>query len=154
MTTAEQVLACITLVLSGVLAGGIVNVGVVQVPTILGLPSDVGLITKNLLHTSTERYLPWVGRATIPIAIACATVSDATSTRALVVTGICCTIAVAVVSEAFNQPINRRLMTMTPEVAQRELRAEIVRWSHFNALRLAAALTALVCFGASQVIGR
>ena len=153
MSEAQQVLACSTVVLSGVLAGGIVNVGLVQVPTMLGLPAEAGLQTKNLLHTRTERYLPWIGKATIPLSIASALLSSGTPTRALLVAGTVFTTAVAVVSETCNQPINRRLMAMEPEVAKRDFRGEIVRWSRFNAIRLTAAMAALVCFGASQVVG-
>ena len=154
MNTTAQIFAGASIVLSGVLAGGIVNVGLVQVPTILGLPSDAGLMTKNLLHRWTERYLPWVGRAVIPAAVVAAVATQATTSRSLLITGALCTVAVAAVSEAGNQPINRRLMAMSPEAAKRDLRPQITKWSRLNAVRLTASLAALACFTAAALVAR
>jgi uncharacterized membrane protein len=152
MTALIAVLALLTVLTSGIAAGGLVNVLIVQVPTLRALTPDGYVTVKQILHVNTKRYLPWLFRACLPPGIALVVLRTDPLGRALAIGGVVHVIIVAVVSERFNQPLNRKIQSWSPTAPPAELDAVRARWAKFNVIRTINAAIALGLFAACAAL--
>jgi uncharacterized membrane protein len=152
MTALIAVLAVLAVLISGVAAGGLVNVLIAQVPTFRALtPSDY-VTVKQMVHVNTKRYLPWLFRACLLPGIALVALRTDPLGRALAIGGVVHIIIVAVISERFNQPLNREVQSWSPAQPPAELDAVRTRWAKFNLIRTINAVVALALFAACAVL--
>ena len=152
MTILVAVFALLAVLTSGIAAGGLVNVLLVQVPTLSALTPDGYVTVKQILHVNTKRYLPWLFRACLPPGIALVVLRTDPLGRALAIGGVVHVIIVAVISERFNQPLNRRIQSWSPSEPPAELDAVRTRWAKFNKLRTINAAVALGLFAACAAL--
>lgn len=145
-------MALVAVIASGVAAGGLLNVGIAQVPTFRALPPGSYLQTKQLLHTYTNNYLPWAVRISLPAGIALAVLRPDVLGRSLAIGGVVHLIVVAAISERFNQPMNRRIQSWSPDSPPPELDEVRARWAKFNLIRTINAAVALGLFAACAVL--
>lgn len=146
------ILALVAVLASGVAAGGLLNVGIAQVPTFRALPPGAYLMTKQLLHTRASHYLPWAVVLSVPAGVALAAARPDALGRALAIGGTVHMIIVAAISEKFNQPLNRRIQSWSPDAPPPEVDEVRVQWAKFNLIRTINAAVGLGLFAACAVL--
>ncbi len=146
------IFALIAVLASGVAAGGLLNVGITQVPTFRALSPGNYLLTKQLIHTRANHYLPYAVGLSIPAGTALAVMRPDALGRSLAIGGVVHMIVVAAISERFNQPLNRRIQSWSPDAPPPEVDEVRTRWAKFNLIRTINAAVGLGLLAACAVL--
>ena len=145
------VLTVVLLVSSGIFAGGLVMVAAAIVPTFRALPANTYVKVHQTLSRYVDRFMPLTALLTILVGLALTRLHTG-ATRALLVAGVLLTIAVAVISQFGNVPLNRKVRSWNPEAPPAETSHLRERWRRLHLLRTFAGVLALAAFAVAAVL--
>jgi uncharacterized membrane protein len=148
MTT---VLKVVLLVSSGIFAGGLVMVAGAIVPTFRALPPKAYVQMHQTLSRYVDRFMP----ATVLLAILVGFALTWLQTgvvRALLIAGVLLSIAVAIISQFGNVPINRKVRSWNPEAPPPETKDMVERWRRLHLMRTCAGVLAMCVFVIAAVL--
>lgn len=144
----------VTVVLAGLMAGGLLVVEVGLVQTIRRLSAATGV----RLHVAFDHYVEWsmppLTIATFGVGLAALVSEDHVGGAELVlrVVALVAAVAVAGVSQLVNVPLNARMRTWGPRVPD-EYESMRRRWDRAHRVRTLAGQVAFVCFAVAFAIG-
>jgi uncharacterized membrane protein len=145
----KSVLTLLSLVGSGLVAGGIVAVAMAVVPAEGTLPAREYAQWHTPFAHHMDRYIPVVAVATILIGIGLAFLHTGWRERGLVLAGALLIVSIAVISETGNVPMNREIAAWGPETPLAETQRVRERWRRLHVYRTVAALLSQAAFAAA-----
>jgi uncharacterized membrane protein len=151
----DDALDVLTLVLAGLMAGGLLVAELGLVRTIAKLPAATGI----RLHVAFDHYVEWSMPALTIATFACAVADLAvrnqtrTQTLVLMVVAIVATAVVAGVSQLVNVPMNATMRSWEPGTAPAEYDGLRDRWNRAHKARTLAGQVALICFAVALATG-
>lgn len=144
-------LTVVLLASSGIAAGGLVMVAGAIVPTFRALPPSAYVQLHQTLSRYVDRFMP----ATVLLAILVGSALSWLQTgvvRELLVVGVLLALAVAVISQFGNVPLNRKVRSWNPATPPPETRALLARWRRLHLLRTCAGVLAMGLFAVAAVL--
>ena len=155
-----DVLRFLNVLSAGLEAGGQLSVLLVVVPVKRHWPTELSVrVHQPMLHTLPDRYLRPLGFVTgisALLILGLAAIGETeleTASIVLTLLGLPAAIGVAVLSEAFNKPTNRIILTWSSEDIPADYARIRDRWDRIHVMRTASGLIAFVCFAAAALIG-
>jgi len=145
------VLTVVLLASSGIFAGGLVMVAGAIVPTFRALPAGAYVQLHQTLSRYVDRFMPATALLTILLGLALMWLYKG-AVRGLLAAGVLLTIAVAVISQFGNVPLNRKVRSWHPEAPPADTGDLLKRWRSLHLLRTFAGVLALVVFAAAAVL--
>lgn len=149
-----ELLTMVSIVGIGLLAGGLVAVAVAVVPLMTKLDLPDYLRLHDGLDAQFDPFMPILNVTTMLAAVGWLVVAPGGWPRAGVAFGLAMAVAVALVSQFGNRPINQRITGWhrdhsIPATAQGALR----RWKALHQVRTAAAVLGFLAYGLVAVTG-
>jgi uncharacterized membrane protein len=141
----------ITLLTSGILAGGLVLVAAALVPTFRALPATASVRLHQTIDAHINRYITPDTAFTILLGLILIVARDGRTPRLLLAAGVLLCIAVTVISVTQNVPLNRRIQEWSSDQPPPEFRAVHERWARSHLVRTIAGVLALTAFAAAAV---
>jgi hypothetical protein len=146
-------LEIITVVLSGLVAGGLLVVQLGLVPTVAALPAAASIRLHVAFDHYVERSMPALTIATLIVGIVDAAVHSMTAAAtALSIAALLATAIVAAISQLVNVPMNATMRNWEPGTAPPEYASLRVRWDRAHLARTLAGEVAFVCFAVALVL--
>ena len=136
----KSILTLLSLVGSGLVAGGIAAVATAVVPAEGTLPPREYAQWHTPFAHHMDRYIPVVAVSTVLIGIVLAFLHKGRRERALVMAGALLIVLIAVISETGNVPLNRQIAAWGPETPLAETERVRERWRRLHLYRTVAAL--------------
>jgi len=145
------ILTMVLLASSGIFAGGLVMVAAAIVPTFRALPPRAYVQLHQTLSHYVDRFMPATVLLSIVVGLALSWLQTG-AVRALLLVGVLLAIAVAVISQFGNVPLNRKVRSWNPEAPPPETRDLVERWSRLHLLRTCAGVLAMGLFVVAAVL--
>ncbi len=145
MADAGMVLAVLC---SGLVAGGLTLVALAVVPVFEQLPVADWTHLHAALDRYVDRFMPALTVTAVVAGTVAAILTPAASTRVLLAAAVLGDVAVAVVSQTLNLPLNRAVREWDRRATPATADAVRTRWVRFHRLRTAAGIAAAALFTA------
>ena len=145
------VLTVVLLASSGIFAGGLVMVAGAIVPTFRALPATAYVQLHQTLSRYVDRFMPATALLTIVVGLALTWLHTGT-VRALLAAGVLLNVAVAIISQFGNVPLNRKVRSWNPEAPPAGTSDLVKRWRLLHLLRTLAGVLALALFAVAAVL--
>jgi uncharacterized membrane protein len=149
MTDASMVLAVLC---SGLVAGGLTLVALAVVPVFEQLPVADWTRLHRALDGHVDRFMPALTILAIVAGTVAAMLVSGTTLRVLLLAGVVGDVAVALVSQTLNLPLNRAIRGWDPQRTPATAGAIRSRWVRFHRLRTAAGVAATALFTTGLVL--
>ncbi len=145
------ILTVVLLASTGIFAGGLVMVAAAIVPTFRELPPRAYVQLHQTLSHYVDRFMPATVLLSIVVGLALTWLQTG-AVRALLLVGVFLAIAVAVISQFGNVPLNRKVRSWNPEAPPPETRDLVERWRRLHLLRTCAGVLAMGFFVVAAVL--
>jgi uncharacterized membrane protein len=145
------VLTVVLLASSGIFAGGLVMVAGAIVPTFRALPPTAYVQLHQTLSRYVDRFMPATALLTIVVGLALTWLNTGT-VRVLLAAGVLLNVAVAIISQFGNVPLNRKVRSWNPEAPPTGTSDLVKRWRRLHLLRTLAGVLALGVFAVAAVL--
>ncbi len=145
------ILTVVLLASTGIFAGGLVMVAAAIVPTFRALPPRAYVQLHQTLSHYVDRFMPATVLLSIVVGLAL-TWLETGAVRALLLVGVFLAIAVAIISQFGNVPLNRKVRSWNPEAPPPETRDVVERWRRLHLLRTCAGVLAMGLFVVAAVL--
>ncbi len=145
------ILTMVLLASSGIFAGGLVMVAAAIVPTFRALPPKAYVELHQTLSHYVDRFMPATVLLAIIVGLALTWLHTGV-VRELLAAGVLLAIAVAVISQFGNVPLNRKVKSWNPEDPPAETRDLVERWRRLHLLRTCAGVLAMGFFVVAAVL--
>jgi uncharacterized membrane protein len=149
----ERILAYVATIGSGLVAGEILAIAAAVMPAARTVPVQTYVRWHMSFAHHIDLYIPKVAVTTI-LAGAGLAYLQAWPGRILAVAGTVFMVLVAVISEAGNQPLNRKLAALGPETPAVEAERFLDRWRQVHHYRTVSILLSLAAFAAAATFVR
>ncbi|PYC77701.1 DUF1772 domain-containing protein [Streptomyces tateyamensis] len=149
----QQVLAVVTIVVTGMLVGVEFAVAVFINPIVDGLPHNGGLTARAAGGRLLGRVMPFWYIGALLLSAAWAAVAWGGAGSALVVTAAGLLVLSVVLSVALLVPINDRAKHWTPETAPADWREQLGAWDRLHYLRVAVIVASFVLLAVALARG-
>jgi uncharacterized membrane protein len=145
----------IAVLFSGMVAGGLTLVAFAVVPVFEQLSVADWTRLHRALDRNVDRFMPALTVLAIVAGTVAVTQAATTESRLLLLAGVLCDVAVAVISQTLNRPLNRAVRAWDPEMPPAHAGAVRGRWVRFHRLRTWTGIAAAVLFtaGLAQTVG-
>ncbi len=121
------------------------------VPTFRALPPRAYVQLHQTLSHYVDRFMPATVLLSIVVGLAL-TWLETGAVRALLLVGVFLAIAVAIISQFGNVPLNRKVRSWNPEAPPPETRDVVERWRRLHLLRTCAGVLAMGLFVVAAVL--
>jgi len=145
------ILTVVLLASTGIFAGGLVMVAAAIVPTFRALPPRAYVQLHQTLSHYVDRFMPATVLLSIVVGLAL-TWLETGAVRAVLLVGVFLAIAVAIISQFGNVPLNRKVRSWNPEAPPPETRDVVERWRRLHLLRTCAGVLAMGLFVVAAVL--
>jgi uncharacterized membrane protein len=149
---ADDVFMFLLLFAAALGAGGLVAVELALRPAMLAMPDRESVRLHQVFDRFIHRYMPVTTIASEICTIVLLIIGDLDDleTVLLIVAGVCMANTI-IVSQFFNVPINRIVLSWSLDAIPDEYPQLLARWGRFNIARTFTAVVAFLCFAAAVI---
>jgi hypothetical protein len=141
----QVILESLSLLASGLLAGAFFRGGLGLRPATAELPAAAHILLRQTLIRSLRRVMLPLMLASLGLAGLAAVGSPRRGDRLLRWAGFACAGLPLVITRYGNVPLNKQMLTWSPEAPPSDLTRVVRRWEAFDTLRAIAAVAAFAC---------
>ncbi len=149
---AVDALALLFLVAVGILAGVLVGVDLAVVPLLGALPGERYLQVHKLLDPNFDPFMPRLSKVALVVGVALMVFAPGVPAKVTFAVALLCVVGVAVVSEASNVRMNRRIDTWSAEQLPADWRAVRAAWGRWHRVRTGLSVAGFVAAIAASLL--
>jgi uncharacterized membrane protein len=148
----SQVMAVVSLMTTGIVAGVFFAVAVSVLPALFALPAGQYVVAHRLLGQGYHPVMPLLVSTALIADVALAILGPAATTRSLAVAGAAALAGVQFVSQFGNVPINRVVHATDPDSIRADWADPRSAWRNWHLLRTGFAVAALTFTAVAVVL--